>query len=407
MTTSLRLRALAACCAALALVAGWAAPARAWTRASVAGAAAHLEVGEEGEAHVALEVELRVHGGWLSTFELGGLDPDLALDAHAPPWFQCEDGTRLTPEVQVSAGRVVLSFSERRSAPRRGLHRIGIAYTTHLAASAARGATRLAWSLPPWSEDLENVHVWVDAPRSARWSASEDADIAMLREREERGARALLHFSRAQLPRTMPFAIELDLPGDLTAARPARAVQEARAPQLSPAAAWAALLVLALVSIKRRAVRSLCAHHAARAVPLLALSPAGRASVMVALAIAASFAYERQASLSLACMAAIVLLGLDRGFARRRAIPPASRGDRLLARARDWFGAAAWLDATAPLGLGLLGCAYALAAFRLALHGRPGLWLETLLLVTPLWLTGTRLQISSSAAGRPAPDPAA
>jgi hypothetical protein len=205
----------------------------------------------------------------------------------------------------------------------------------------------------------------------------------------------------------MPFAIELDMPGDLTAARPARAAAEIRAPQLSPAAAWAALLVLALASIKRRAVRSLCAHHAARAVPLIALSPAARALAMIVLVIMAGFGYERHASLALACMAGIVLLALERGFARRRTLPPAGHGDRLLARARAWFGAAAWLDATAPLGLGLIGCLYALAALRLALHGRPGLWLEILLLVTPLWLTGTRLQISSSAAGRPAPDPAA
>jgi hypothetical protein len=373
----------------------------------VAGAAAHLEVGEEGDARVALELGLRVHGGWLTQFELGGLDPDLELDPREPPWFQCEDGTKLTPEVRVSAGRIVLSFPERRSAPHRGLHRLGVVYTTRLAASAARGTTRLSWSLPPWSEDLENVHVWVDAPRSARFGAGEDGDVAMLREREERGGRALLHFSRAQLPRTMPFAIELDMPGDLTAARPARAAAEIRAPQLSPAAAWAALLVLALASIKRRAVRSLCAHHAARAVPLIALSPAARALAMIVLVIMAGFGYERHASLALACMAGIVLLALGRGFARRRTLPPAGHGDRLLARARAWFGAAAWLDATAPLGLGLIGCLYALAALRLALHGRPGLWLETLLLVTPLWLTGTRLQISSSAAGRPAPDPAA
>jgi hypothetical protein len=270
-----------------------------------------------------------------------------------------------------------------------------------------RDATRLQWSLPPWCEDLENVHVWVDAPHNARWSTSEDGDVAMLREREERGARALLHFSRAQLPRTMPFVVELELPGDLTAAHPAKVTPEARAPQLSVAAAWAALLVVMLASIKRRAVRSLCARQAARALPLIALSPAMRATAMVGLAIAASFGYERHASLALACMAAIVLLALERGFARRRMPAAAARGGRWLVRARAWFGGAAWLDATAPLGLGLLGCAYALAALRLALHGRPGLWLETLLLVTPLWLTGTRLQISSSGAGRPAPDPTA
>ena len=50
MITWLRLARHSACCAALALLACWAAPAQAWTRASVAGAAAHLEVGDEGDA---------------------------------------------------------------------------------------------------------------------------------------------------------------------------------------------------------------------------------------------------------------------------------------------------------------------------------------------------------------------
>src|SRR5262249_49235021 len=117
-----------------------------------------------------------------------------------------------------------------------------------------------------------------------------------------------------------------------------------------------------------------------------------------------------RAALGLGLLAGVVLLAVDRGFLpRQRAVPalPGTAGTQLLTRAQAWFGTSAWLDATAPLGLGLLASAYTLAVLRIALHARPGLWLETLLLVTPLWLTSTRLQVSSAASAHRARDRAA
>ena len=169
--------------------------------------------------------------------------------------------------------------------------------------------------------------------------------------------------------------------------------------------------MFALAWLKRRAVRAICAHVArATAAAGSRCSSGARACAMAALAVAAAASpttrmrrsrlrvwLRRCCSRSSAAFA--------RGAARlsRRA---RARGALVHARA-GVVRRAAWLDATAPLGFGLLGSAYALAALRLALRARPGLWLEILLLVTPLWLTGTRLQISSAGVARPAPDRAA
>ena len=74
-----------AACVLLATCAGWAAPVQAWTRASLQGASARLEVRRStGRARVALELELRVLGGWLSKLELTGLDAELALWTRPP-----------------------------------------------------------------------------------------------------------------------------------------------------------------------------------------------------------------------------------------------------------------------------------------------------------------------------------
>ncbi len=415
---------------ALALAAwltGSGATAHAWTRASVESAEAHVTLEGAARARVALALTLRVHGGWLSRFELTGLGSGLELDPSRPASIVSDDGRSFAPEVHVDArGRAVFSFPDRHAAPRRGAHRLALFYTTSLGELEPDAAGKLAigWSLPAWEADLQTADIWLDAPAGARLAASEsDADAAVQRQRVERDGRTLFHLQRSPLPRTVAFGFELELPAGAAVAAPVTP----HAPpgqHLRPTLAASALL-LGLLWLKRRAVRAASRRHGVRPRPLVPLSARTRGACSLALATAAALVYEPRPGLGLGLFALLITLGLERGFAARPSRAPQARTGapvpapaspaprpRLAARCAQLFATDGWLDATGPLGLGLLCSAYALAALRIALGVRPGLWLETLILVTPLWLTGTRLQmagdrVSRVGAGRPAPDRAA
>ena len=89
--------------------------------------------------------------------------------------------------------------------------------------------------------------------------------------------------------------------------------------------------------------------------------------------------------MGLALLAPVVALAFARG-----PLPLPERGaPRGFARVQAIFGAASWLDATTPLGLALLASAYLLAWGAITLSNAAVPALELLLLVTPLFLTGT------------------
>jgi len=345
---------------------------------------------------VALTLELDVRGGWLSRFELAGLDPTTRLDPDAPAWLQCEDGRTGAPSAELRPdGTLVLSFAKT-DAPRRGRHRLGVRYFTALAASdTPSGKRRLHWAMPPWRSDLADVDLWVDAPAQARFFALDEAalDGALSSEQRLRGGRSLLHLHRVQLPRTVAFGFALELPGK---AAPAIAPVAHAAPTSQGVPPWPAAVVLALAWLKRAAVRARAARRRQDPVPLLALSLQARAALSAALTAAGVLCYPRSPALGLALLAGVVALCLDRRIGQVGAA--AGARDRH-ATAYDLFGTHAWLDATSPLGLCLLGSAYALALLRIAAGGGGlGLGLELLVLVTPLWLTGTRLHTARTPA---------
>jgi hypothetical protein len=157
-----------------------------------------------------------------------------------------------------------------------------------------------------------------------------------------------------------------------------------------------AALVLACVWLKRRAVLAACARHGARPVPLLDLDPFPRWAVLLGLGVGSAFCYQARPSFALALLAGAVMLGCDRGFTLVHGAEPTGasaigRTRAVYARAYGLLGPASWIDATTPPGLGLLGSAYTLSMLRLAFGTGPDIWLEALILVTPLWLSGTRL----------------
>ncbi|MFI5307360.1 MAG: hypothetical protein ACHQ53_08420 [Polyangiales bacterium] len=369
-----------------------ASPVAAWTRASVETADAHVQVLPSGRASVALGLGIRVYGGWLSRFELSGLGRDLTLDEGSPAVIECEDGRTLTPSLRADAqGRVVVTLGDKASAPRRGLHRLVLRYVTTLSEGEASdgSSSTLAFSLPAFAVDLKQADLWLEAPPGTRL-LQKDTDVALGVERTERPDATLLHLHRARLPRTVAFGVELAL------SVPRQPASKAASPfhlgHHSAGAFIASGLLLALCALKRRTARISAARCNVRARPLLELPFALRASVMGIAGLAAALSYGARPDIGLALLALCVALALERGFS-----PIPDTSDALLRKPAPWhrllFGGASWLDATTPLGAGLLGSAYALAFLRLGLGQGPGLWLETLILATPLWLTGTRMQM--------------
>jgi hypothetical protein len=387
-----RRRPWAALALGLAMLLSWLAsptPTRAWTRASVETANARLQLEPSGRARVELRLGVRVYGGWLSRFELSGLGDGVELDAQKPAWLLTDDGRELAAELTLDErGGAVVSFADKQHAPRRGLHELGLAYSTTLAPgpSAQPGAQFLSWSLPAWQVDLREADIWLQAPAGTSVVAS-DSDAAIVSERIEHGSRATVHLHRAQLPRTVAFGVELKLPG--TRAQRVSAALPETASTRSAGPLWVSALLLGLCWLKRGAVLAACSRWGKRPLPLWPLSSRARAVAMLALGTAAALCYERRPELGLGLLALLITLGLDRGFIRSG--EPRAQAEP--GRAQQLLGSASWLDATTPLGLSLLGSAYAVAALRIALGGSPGLWLEALVLATPLWLTGTRLQM--------------
>jgi hypothetical protein len=397
-----------ACALALSSLAP-AAPAQAWTEARIETASAQLQVLPGGRARVSLRLGVRVLGGWLSRLELDGLDPGLVLDPDRPPLLLCEDGQRLAPETRVGRdGRVLITFPSRARAPRRGRHDLELGYFTQLASEPARDGQRtMRWALPAFRADLRDVDVSVNAPAGAALAGTTDraTTTAYLLQ----GERTTLRWRRAQLPRTLTFEAVFSVPASAALrASPPPAARPGPSPGLGGVAAWPALALLLLAFAKRSAVRASCRHERARALPLLGLVGGPRALAAAALALAAAWVYPAQPLLGGALLAAVSACALDRGY---HALPvPQPRWTRArlaLERARlrrtyarRLLGGAAWLDATTPLGLGALACAYALALLRANLGAGIDVWLEALLAATPLWLSATRLALPPPALER-------
>jgi hypothetical protein len=389
----------------IALVLAVSAPraAHAWTETRVESAGAQLDVSGDGRAHVSLRIGVRVLGGWLSKLELAGLDPGLALDPDRPPSLLTEDGQQLTPEVRfLRGGRVVIAFPSRARAPHRGRHELLLQYSTTLASEPSRdGGRTLRWSLPAFSTDLRDVDVQISAPAGTR--AAGEPDGAVTVSESSQGERAVLHWQRAQLPRTLVFEAALALPASVVR-ETLRSQQQERVPLFAQRSTWAVLLLLLLVGAKRAAVRASERAEHARGWPLLGLRGRPRALASIALAGAAIGLYPAQPWLGSAALCALCAHGLDRGFARLPQRPvrwtrpryalELARLRRL--RAARLLGTAAWLDATTPLGFSLLAACYALALQRALLGAGVDVWVEALLAATPLWLSATRFALPKS-----------
>lgn len=190
----------------------------AWTEAQVESVQAEVALEPSGEALVAMELRVRVRGGWLEALEVAGLDEDYVLDEESVV-FADEDGQRFSPRVSPrDDGRVSLSF-RRRSAPRRGRYRVALRYRTNLAGRSTRplegGRVHVEWTLPGWRSGLDGVSLSFVAPAGARFAAEESTRASIERNEESLpDGRVRLSWRRAHLPRTVPWTIAIDVPSE-------------------------------------------------------------------------------------------------------------------------------------------------------------------------------------------------
>jgi len=382
--------------------------AAAWTRTEVRGMRARAEVMPSGFARIGLEITVEVQGGWVERFEIAGLGQGAQLDALKPPtWVKSSvalddtdatPGTKYVPTVKLrSDGTLSLDFGARATAPRRGTFQSRLVYETQLTRDG-RGGLLLA--LPSWPGALENVELWIDAPRGTTLARAADAELDNTRVLE-RGALTTVHIVKPQLPRTHALEAHLVLPGGAAAELPAAAELQPvpAAPSDAPNRdAWiVAGALLALIALKRRMIAAPAAgppEHAFSALKALAIT-----------APCAAFPYAHAWSttaggMALACAIALGLslpLRLEgdaapaHGLRYRRAHALDMLRVRR-ARLAAWLGPRSWLDATTPSGLALLGLSGALAILATQ-HGADAgdtLWLEAWAIALPLFVGRTR-----------------
>lgn len=367
---------------------------------------ARAEVMPSGFARVGLEITVEVQGGWVERFEIAGLGQGAQLDALKPPtWVKTSvalddtdatPGTKYVPLLLLNAdGTLVLDFGPRMTAPRRGTFISRLVYETRLTHDD-RGA--LVLSLPTWSSALENVELWIDAPRGTQLSSAESGE-AQSTQAFERGALSAFRIVKAQLPRTHSLEAHLALPG-VWVEQPIEVPVDGAAtadPGAPSTPTWlVAAALLGLIALKRRMIVSQSPEA-----PELAFT--ALKALLIALPCAAfPFAQAWSTSAGVATLALAVGLGLSLPLHLNDApVSPDLRYRRAHAldvqrvrrtRLASWLGPRGWLDATTPSGLLLLALSGSLAVLALQRSADAGdtLWLEAWAIALPLFIAKTR-----------------
>lgn len=384
------------------------APARAWTHTTVEGTRAHLELSDSGAMRVTLMVDLRIRGGWLSRFDLEGLDPDLTLDPDKPVWLVSAEGEKYAPSAEAkNDGHVVVSFSGRKVAPWRGNYTLGLRYQTHAplqtATPTGEDLLRVRWAMPAWPTSLQDVSIELNAPGGTEAVPDPAGAHAVSVQQLHGGRRSLLRWNRLSLPRTVAWSVAVDLPARAIGAEP----EAAALPTLHSVAPQATAddlpLLLSLCLLCLSLLKWLSVSMQARAAGLraVALVPVPgrilRGLLLLVLCAGGGIVMRGQPAVGLSMQALGVVLALHRRLRRAATLPARTRPatDHDLGRARRapflrHLSGHAWLDATTLLGAAALGSLWTLL-LSLGPNGHTGSpALYALLLATPLWLTSTR-----------------
>lgn len=389
------------------------AKAHAWTDAKVQGVHTRIELSENGVADVAMTIKIRVRGGWLSRFEITGLDEDIVFAATRPAVLISEEGRRYIPEIKVrDPGNVVLKFTDTKRVPRRGSYLCELRYATASIANDSENTGddkhHAYWSLPPWPVGLEDIQIEIVTPLGSRPLAlSEEESFVEHRGYHDDDNQTVLSWRRVHLPRTVAWKVGFTLPGQsVIQSAPVRSAVPtsndlAKQPSAMSSCKWIALLLGIFALLKRLLVLRICRKRRIEVIPLFAPdSERLRDSLIILFAFAAYLLFDsnRVTALVLCCL--VVVLSIDKRYRRRpfRQIGEwreVTKRDLQIARFSHYqslFDFAAWLDATTPLGIALLLTNYVLS-FLLYWQGDNNFaysWTCGVILVTPLFLTGTR-----------------
>ena len=214
----------------------------AWTEASVHSVRAHIEVQPEGAVVVNYELTVAVHAGWVEGLEIAGLDRDFELlDTVPVSWVSVDGEQKFSPVAQRRRrDRLFLSF-RRSTSPRRGQYRVRFAYRAELGArditTTESGRVQVTWTLPGWSSGLDGVWLTLRTPPGATEASPEDTTTGARAEVWQNQHQTLFRWHRAHLPRTMDWAVAVEVPPEHMIAelfRPTRAKREAPEVQSAP-----------------------------------------------------------------------------------------------------------------------------------------------------------------------------
>jgi hypothetical protein len=368
--------------------------ARGWTDARVRSVSTEIHIASDARADVSLVARVRVDRGWLQSFEMDGLDPDLAFIPERPVTFGEENGRMLSPRVEhAGEGRVVFEFG-RRSAPRRGDYIASIAYRTELARNTEldeAGHVIVRWTMPSWRYGLDDVVITIDAPHGARavLAEGEDGTVEATHIDSAVGSRVTLH--RAHLPRTREWSIAIAIPSGMmdAALRVPREIRASPVVRTAPSddnvprshiaglALFLAILALAKIFIVVRA--SMRSRVPPR--PLLPLSAKSRSGLVIAAALGAVFYKSEPEVVALL----FVVIGISAIHLRAGTPRPPRLGSFRVASAEELaqarralrderFGLAAWFDPTTIPGMISFVACSAAPLILSACHILPAPW---------------------------------
>ena len=373
---------------------GSSSPARAWTRTVVNGARATVDVERDATLSILLRLDVEVHAGWLHEMELAGLGAGVELDRYRPPYFRSEEGKIFRPEYEVHEDGIIhLSFA-RREAPRRGEYRVFMRYRTKADIRAVevegKSRARLVWSIPGWETGLHAVSVEIRAPRGSSVPAEmHDTPPGVEFQVAERRKRTVVEWRRIHLPRMTEWPLTLDIPAEAIAL-PVNASDAPEPAGFKPltipqerSVAWALLVLAALVLLKRRSNEVRMGRSG-----LLVQAPWAAVLVITGAVLAAG---QWLIPNYLVCALPLIAFSLHRPVKRSA---PRERTDWHRALWKDLpeanTPASDFLDGTTVTGLTVLVA----GGVSLVVLGQP----TAALLLLPLFLTGTRHHMASTAA---------
>lgn len=178
--------------------------ASAWADASVRALDASLETQEGGATHMALEIDVEVHGGWLTEIEVPSLGEGVVLDAQKPAWAVLPDGRKLVPDTTVGGDGSLRFRFPRTNAPHRGRVTLGASLDMTL---PGNGET-LRFEPPMWQSGLDGVRVRWSVPANRRFVEASGGDSPEDVRVVRAGDRQVLEAYRPHLPRGVAWAFE-------------------------------------------------------------------------------------------------------------------------------------------------------------------------------------------------------